>query len=78
MMNTLELLNRSWFLSLNAAPGTSVALITFSTICAQYTLVIIPLTLLDHLVSGGKGWAPACAVLSCHSPDGNGFVHGSD
>ncbi len=72
MMNALELLNRSWFQSLNAAPGTPAGLITFATFCAQYTLVIIPLTLLGHWFLGGKGRAPACAVLSCHHPGGAG------
>ncbi|HGP2716153.1 TPA: undecaprenyl-diphosphatase [Salmonella enterica] len=53
-MNTLEILNRSWFLSLNAAPGTPAGLIIFATVCAQYTLFIIPLTLLWHWFLGGE------------------------
>ncbi len=54
MMNPLELLNQRWFLSLNAAPGTPAGLITFATVCAQYTLFIIPVTLLGHWFLGGK------------------------
>lgn len=53
-MNSLELLNRSWFLSLNAGPGTPAGWITFATFCAQYTLYIIPLTLLGQWFLGGK------------------------
>lgn len=54
MIAHLELLNRSWFLLLNACPGTSAVLLTFATVCAQYTLFIIPVTLLGHWFFGGK------------------------
>lgn len=53
-MNALETLNRHWFLSLNAVLGTPDGLITFATFCAQYTLFIIPLTLLAHWFLGGN------------------------
>ena len=53
-MNSLELLNRSWFLSLNAGPGTPAGWITFATFSAQYTLYIIPLTLLGQWFLGGR------------------------
>lgn len=54
MMNTLEFLNRSWFLYLNAGADTSAALIILATFFAQYSLFIIPLTLLIHWFLGGK------------------------
>lgn len=54
LVDTLETLNRSWFLSLNAAPETPTSLLVFATICAQYTIVIIPLTLIGHWFLGGK------------------------
>jgi undecaprenyl-diphosphatase len=60
VINKLELLNRSWFLFLNAAPGSSAGLIAFATICAEYTLYVIPLTLPGQWFLGGKNghqWA---------------------
>ncbi|MEN4793363.1 undecaprenyl-diphosphatase [Pantoea agglomerans] len=52
-MNSLELLNRSWFLSINAGPATPAGLIAFATFCAQYTIFVIPLTLLGQWFLGG-------------------------
>lgn len=54
MINSLETLNRTWFLSLNATPGTPDGFILFATFLAQYTLYIIPLVLLGHWFLGGK------------------------
>lgn len=54
MMSSLEMMNRSWFLSLNAGPDTPAGLIDFATFCAEYTLYIIPLTLLGQWFLGGK------------------------
>ncbi|MFB2862479.1 hypothetical protein [Aeromonas sp. MdU4] len=54
MINTPELLNLNWFLSLHASSGTSQELINFAILCAQYFLFIIPLILLGHWFLGGK------------------------
>lgn len=56
MMKTVELLNQQYFLSLNAIPSTSPKIISFATFCAQYTLFIIPVTLLIlWFLKGKKG-----------------------
>jgi len=53
-MNSLELLNRSWFLLIDAGPATPAGLIKFAIFCAQYTIFVIPLALLGQWFLGGQ------------------------
>ncbi|WJV63307.1 undecaprenyl-diphosphatase [Pectobacteriaceae bacterium CE70] len=41
-----ETLNRAWFLSINAQPGTPEGIITFARFCADGTIFFIPVLLL--------------------------------
>lgn len=54
MTNTLETINQTLFLSLNATPETSDAAVTFAIFCAQYTMVMIPIALCGLWFTGGK------------------------
>ncbi len=54
MINALETINQALFLSINATPNTSNALIAFAIFCAKYTMLIIPLTLCILWFMGGS------------------------
>ncbi|KEA52635.1 bacitracin transport permease BCRC [Mangrovibacter sp. MFB070] len=63
----LESLNKEWFLSVNAVPGTPDGLIELAKFCAQYTLYLIPALLLGLWFLGDKynrNQALACAITA--------------